>query len=69
MNQLAEWSSMVCADLGVDKAKLDSALILEMARTVKRTVAKPAAPRTAYLSASRSHAGYLRPMSPNASTN
>jgi hypothetical protein len=42
-------ASVVCADLGVDKAELDSAPILEMSRTVQRSVAKHAAPLTAYL--------------------
>lgn len=53
MTELAEWTSALCSDLGVDESPLDPALILEVARAVERTVAKPAAPLTAYLFADR----------------
>jgi hypothetical protein len=49
VTELAEWTSAVCSDLGVNESQLDPALILDMASAVQRTVAKSAAPLTAYL--------------------
>jgi hypothetical protein len=49
VTELAEWTSAVCSDLGVNESQLDPALILDMASAVQRTVAKSAAPPTAYL--------------------
>lgn len=49
MNELREWTSTLCADLGLDADQLAYGLILSMARDVGRTVAKPAAPITVYL--------------------
>ena len=49
MNALAEWTSLACAELGIDPGELDRALVLDLARDVARGVARPAAPLTTYL--------------------
>lgn len=49
MNELREWTSALCSDLGLDPGQLDTGLILAMARDAGRAVAKPAAPVTVYL--------------------
>jgi hypothetical protein len=49
MDELAKWTSTVCADLGIDEAQLNRTMVLNMARDVRRAVMTPAAPVTAYL--------------------
>ncbi|MBK1788325.1 DUF6457 domain-containing protein [Prauserella cavernicola] len=49
MNELRKWTATVCADLGLDADQCDHALILALARDAGRTVARPAAPITAFL--------------------
>jgi hypothetical protein len=48
MDRLAEWTSVACAELGIDDAgELDRAV--ELAREVAKAAAKPAAVVAAYL--------------------
>jgi hypothetical protein len=49
MTPLDEWTSRVCASLGLDPSALDRDLVLDLARDVAHGVARPAAPLTAYL--------------------
>ncbi len=49
MNTLEEWTGRACAELGLDAAAVDSATVLDLARDVAHSVARPAAPLTAYL--------------------
>jgi hypothetical protein len=49
MDQLAKWTSAVCADLGIEEAQLNRTMVLNMARGVRKAVMVPAAPVTAYL--------------------
>ncbi|WP_199433391.1 DUF6457 domain-containing protein [Qaidamihabitans albus] len=49
MDDLREWTSILCSDLGLDPDHVDHGLILAMARDAGRVVAKPAAPITVYL--------------------
>jgi molybdopterin-guanine dinucleotide biosynthesis protein A len=49
MNVLAEWTALVCEELGVDPATVDRDLILDLTKEVAHGVARPAAPLTAYL--------------------
>lgn len=49
MSTLEEWTSRVCAELGLDQADLDVKAVLDVARDVAHGVARPAAPLTAYL--------------------
>jgi hypothetical protein len=49
MSDLQEWTSTLCADLGLDAAGVDCAQIVDMARHIARTVELPAGPVTAYL--------------------
>ncbi|WP_431898092.1 NTP transferase domain-containing protein [Nonomuraea sp. bgisy101] len=49
MNVLAEWTALACKELGVDPARVDRDLILELTKEVAHGVARPAAPLTAYL--------------------
>jgi len=49
MNTLEEWTAAVCADLGLDPARVDITIVLDLARDVAHGVARPAAPLTAYL--------------------
>jgi hypothetical protein len=49
VNTLDEWTSLACAELGLDVAALDRKAVLDLARDVARGVARPAAPLTAYL--------------------
>lgn len=49
MNTLEEWTSQVCAALGLDPEATDRDLILDLTRDVARGVARPAAPLTAFL--------------------
>jgi hypothetical protein len=49
MNVLAEWTALACKELGVDPARVDRDLVLELTKEVAHGVARPAAPLTAYL--------------------
>ncbi|WP_165436502.1 DUF6457 domain-containing protein [Amycolatopsis suaedae] len=49
MNLLGEWTAAACAELGVDAEDVDRATVLAIARDSARSVARPAAPLTAYL--------------------
>ncbi|MEV0147522.1 MULTISPECIES: DUF6457 domain-containing protein [unclassified Nonomuraea] len=49
MNVLNEWTALACEELGVDPARVDRDLILELTKEVAHGVARPAAPLTAYL--------------------
>ena len=49
MNTLDEWTSLACAELGLEPATADRKAVLDLARDVARGVARPAAPLTAYL--------------------
>lgn len=46
---LEEWLSVVCLELGLERADLDRDLVLDLARDVAHNVARPGAPLTAYL--------------------
>ncbi|MGW4642117.1 DUF6457 domain-containing protein [Sphaerisporangium sp. NPDC004334] len=49
MNVLAEWTALVCKELGIDPEKVDRDAVLDLTRDVAHGVARPAAPLTAYL--------------------
>ncbi|MFO7251801.1 MAG: DUF6457 domain-containing protein [Actinomycetes bacterium] len=49
MNVLEEWTALVCKELGIDPARVDRNLILDLTKDVAHGVARPAAPLTAYL--------------------
>ncbi|MFB9888253.1 DUF6457 domain-containing protein [Planobispora takensis] len=49
MNVLAEWTALVCRELGVDPEKVDRDVLLDLTKEVAHGVARPAAPLTAYL--------------------
>jgi hypothetical protein len=49
MNVLAEWTALVCEELGIDPARVDRDAVLDLTRDVAHGVARPAAPLTAYL--------------------
>ncbi|MBB5963314.1 hypothetical protein FHS22_002593 [Planomonospora venezuelensis] len=49
MNVLAEWTALVCEELGIDPAKVDRDMLLDLTKDVAHGVARPAAPLTAYL--------------------
>ncbi|MBB5084375.1 NTP transferase domain-containing protein [Nonomuraea endophytica] len=49
MNVLSEWTALVCEELGIDPARVDRDLILDLTKEVAHGVARPAAPLTAYL--------------------
>lgn len=49
MNVLTEWTALACKELGVDPARVDRDLILDLTKEVAHGVARPAAPLTAYL--------------------
>jgi hypothetical protein len=46
---LDEWTAAACARLGLDRADIDIALVLDLARDVAHGVARPAAPLSAFL--------------------
>lgn len=46
---LDDWTAAVCAALNLDRASVDLALILDLARDVAHGVARPAAPLSAFL--------------------
>lgn len=49
MNVLAEWTALVCKELGIDQDKVDRDAVLDLTRDVAHGVTRPAAPLTAYL--------------------
>ncbi|MFC4010400.1 NTP transferase domain-containing protein [Nonomuraea purpurea] len=49
MNVLNEWTILACEELGIDPARVDRDLILDLTKEVAHGVARPAAPLTAYL--------------------
>ncbi|MCA2222225.1 DUF6457 domain-containing protein [Nonomuraea sp. NEAU-L178] len=49
MNVLNEWTALACKELGIDPARVDRDLILDLTKEVAHGVARPAAPLTAYL--------------------
>jgi len=49
VNVLEEWTALVCKELGIDPARVDRNLILDLTKDVAHGVARPAAPLTAYL--------------------
>jgi Domain of unknown function (DUF6457) len=48
-HDLDAWTAHLAAELGVDPAVADVAVILDLARDAAHTVARPAAPLTAFL--------------------
>ncbi|MBB6348387.1 hypothetical protein FHU36_004932 [Nonomuraea muscovyensis] len=46
---LNEWTALACKELGIDPARVDRDLILDLTKDVAHGVARPAAPLTAYL--------------------
>lgn len=44
-----DWAAAACAEVGLDPADVDIALILDLARDVAHGVARPAAPVTAFI--------------------
>nr|BFE80141.1 hypothetical protein GCM10020093_027420 [Planobispora longispora] len=61
MNVLAEWTALVCEELGVDPEKIDRDMLLDLTKEVAHGVARPAAPLTAYLLGLAQGRGRLRP--------
>jgi hypothetical protein len=49
MSTLEQWTTAVCADLGLDPGTADPRAVLDLAREVAHSVDRPAAPLTAYL--------------------
>jgi hypothetical protein len=49
VSTLDRWTSLACAELGLDPATVDARAVLDLARDVAHGVARPAAPLTAYL--------------------
>lgn len=51
MDTLDQWASMAVAELGLDHDATEAAVpvVLDLARTVAHSVARPAAPLTAFL--------------------
>ena len=49
MNVLAEWTALVCKELGIDQETVDRDAVLDLTRDVAHGVTRPAAPLTAYL--------------------
>jgi hypothetical protein len=49
MATLDEWTAEVCRTLGIEPSVLDTKAVLDVARDVAHSVARPAAPLTAYL--------------------
>jgi molybdopterin-guanine dinucleotide biosynthesis protein A len=61
MNVLAEWTALVCRELGLDPERLDRDEILDLTKEVAHGVARPAAPLTAYLLGLAQGAGTAAP--------
>ncbi len=49
MNTLDQWTESACAELGLDRDSADIKAVLDLARDVAHSVARPAAPLTAFL--------------------
>jgi hypothetical protein len=49
MATLDEWTATVCAALGLRPDEIDRNRVLDLARDVAHSVARPAAPLTAYI--------------------
>jgi hypothetical protein len=49
MSTLEQWTTAVCAELGLDPGTADTRAVLDLAREVAHSVDRPAAPLTAYL--------------------
>lgn len=49
MNSLDAWTAHVCHALDLDPASLDRDLLLDLTKNVAHSVARPAAPLTAFL--------------------
>ncbi|HUK71870.1 MAG TPA: DUF6457 domain-containing protein [Streptosporangiaceae bacterium] len=49
MNTLDQWTEAACAELGLDRREADITAVLDLARDVAHSVARPAAPLTAFL--------------------
>ncbi|GLW08273.1 hypothetical protein Misp01_34030 [Microtetraspora sp. NBRC 13810] len=61
MNVLQEWTTLVCAELGIDPESLDRDAVLDLTKEVAHGVARPAAPLTAYLLGLAQGAGTAAP--------
>jgi hypothetical protein len=49
VNVLEDFLTAACAELGLDRADLPRDLVLDLTKTVAHSVARPAAPLSAYL--------------------
>jgi Domain of unknown function (DUF6457) len=49
VNTLDQWAESACAELGLDRREADVKAVLDLARDVAHSVARPAAPLTAFL--------------------
>ncbi|HEX6931312.1 MAG TPA: DUF6457 domain-containing protein [Streptosporangiaceae bacterium] len=49
MSTLERWIDAACAELGVDRSRVDERVILDLAREAAHQVDRPAAPVTAFL--------------------
>lgn len=49
MSTLDEWTTALCAELGIEPAAESQRTVLDLARVVAHAVDRPAAPVTAYL--------------------
>jgi len=49
MSAMDDWTAAVCTELGLDPAAADLRAILDVARDAAHSVARPAAPLTAFL--------------------
>jgi hypothetical protein len=49
VNTLDQWTETACAELGLDRREVDITAVLDLARDVAHSVARPAAPLTAFL--------------------
>jgi Domain of unknown function (DUF6457) len=49
MTTVDEWVGAACAELGIEPARVNVRLVLDLARVAAHQVERPAAPLTAYL--------------------
>lgn len=49
MNVMQQWVAVACVELGLDPARADTSVVLDLARDVAHNVLRPGAPVTAYL--------------------
>lgn len=49
MDDIADWTSQACAELGIDAGQADTAELLALARDVQRVAGRPAAIVAVYL--------------------